>query len=49
MFHASFHVAVKLIILYLQVKVGKSRKVTVQDNSVQARVDDAITFRLLHR
>ena len=33
----------------VQVKVGKSRKVTVQDNSVQARVDDAITFRLLHR
>ena len=32
-----------------QVKVGKSRKVAVQDNSVQARVDDAITFRLLHR
>ncbi len=33
----------------MQVKVGKSRKVAVQDNSVQARVDDAITFRLLHR
>jgi hypothetical protein len=29
--------------------VGKSRKLVVQDNSVLARVDDAITFRLLHR
>ena len=32
-----------------QVKVGKSRKLAVQDNSVLARVDDAITFRLLQR
>jgi hypothetical protein len=33
----------------LQVKAGKNRKAVVQDNSVLARVDDAITFRLLHR
>jgi hypothetical protein len=32
-----------------QVKVDKNRKVVVQDNSILARVDDAITFRLLHR
>ena len=33
----------------LQVKAGKNRKAVVQDNSVLARIDDAITFRLLHR